>query len=286
MFIRRNLYSVRAHSVTFRNSIHAQLMKLFGFRINILPNLTVKEEYKVKDEQLLDNECEDTKFSFPQVLDDPSRVDNLVITESMRTCNLFNSAAHSTVHISVQSTVKPYSCNECDKAFRRKHSLKVHMFCVHQKAKQFACSICGRSFALKYRLLNHKKLHSKDRPAVCEVCGKSFKEVSSLTKHELLHKDPAFECQYCEFKTRRKDSLKIHERYHIGDKPYKCQVCGIPCRTAKSLTSHMFCHIDPGDIKCSICQATFIYKKDLRKHWRTHQPRRQVREIGDKSECG
>lgn len=49
-------------------------------------------------------------------------------------------------------------------------------------------------------------------PVTCKQCGKTYKYQKTLTRHEKYEcgdKKP-FECIYCSYKTKQKESLKMH----------------------------------------------------------------------------
>ncbi len=68
-----------------------------------------------------------------------------------------------------------YKCKNCDKIYKTKDGLRVHIKFKHSKIESLQCVKCGKHFVNKYSLKNHlrhvhpSKLHS------CTFCGSSFK---------------------------------------------------------------------------------------------------------------
>jgi hypothetical protein len=78
----------------------------------------------------------------------------------------------------------------------------------------------------------------------CDVCGKLFVTKTELIRHKTGHTDTKnFKCQHCQFRTKRKEDLKRHERIHELQASYQfaCQM--------QDGGDQLF---TPGDIQCSI----------------------------------
>ncbi len=67
-----------------------------------------------------------------------------------------------------------YNCDDCDKEYKTKDSLRNHIKLKHSKVQPLQCVKCDKYFLNKYSLNKHvyqvhpSKLHS------CPFCGSSF----------------------------------------------------------------------------------------------------------------
>ncbi|XP_065361359.1 uncharacterized protein Phs [Calliphora vicina] len=101
--------------------------------------------------------------------------------------------------IEPESSETEMQCNECDKKFARRESLKIH-----------------------------KRVHTGEKPFVCDICQKTFRAKQNLTMHKKFHMGDAsktFECEHCDKKFMRNTDLKVHMRTHTGEKKFKCGIC-------------------------------------------------------------
>ena len=81
-----------------------------------------------------------------------------------------------------RSEDRPYSCNYCDRQFRRKTHRDLHVR-IHLNERRFECIICNKKFKRKEHLTRHVRTHTGEKPYKCTVCSKCFCDQSSLIKH-------------------------------------------------------------------------------------------------------
>ena len=144
------------------------------------------------------------------------------------------------IKIENQGFDKHIKCPTCDKIFKRKPDVDLHM-------KRFHLKIPG-----------HK----------CNVCEKTYTNKPSLNSHKVIHKEKSFLCYICDFKAHRKQALLSHVNLvHLGKspKPYFCQDCG----KSFALKSHKLTHMDRSKLDkypCDACGKLFGLVKNLRRH--------------------
>ena len=81
-----------------------------------------------------------------------------------------------TAKVSV-NTVRKHVCDECNSAFRQKHTLKEHKLSVHE-GMRYACDQCEHVATVAGNLKKHKKLVHED----CKVATST-----NLGKHNSEH---------------------------------------------------------------------------------------------------
>lgn len=70
------------------------------------------------------------------------------------------------------------------------------------KGKSFQCEKCQKYFKAKYNLdLHIKGIHEKIQDHVCNICGLGFSKIESLKKHTALAHEKVrdnFQCLICQ----------------------------------------------------------------------------------------
>ncbi|KAK2582364.1 hypothetical protein KPH14_004695 [Odynerus spinipes] len=79
---------------------------------------------------------------------------------------------------------RSHACTECGKTFATSSGLKQHTH-IHSSVKPFQCEVCFKAYTQFSNLCRHKRMHADCRMQIkCVKCGQSFSTVTSLSKHK------------------------------------------------------------------------------------------------------
>ena len=194
-----------------------------------------------------------------------------------------------------------YSCNICDSTYTSINGLKSHMKAQHfDNMTRFKCKDCAKSYKNKSDLFKHCRAQNHSYPTLdkiplppeayrycdcdhfCKICNKY---VLNLDKHKKSHHSETsrnFECEKCDFKTNRKDTLYKHERqrhklHNIKfdcvektintKKKITCFDCGKTFTKIKDAEDHLALS-NCKENKCKECGKTFSIHHSLLRHIR------------------
>ncbi|XP_037902417.1 transcription factor hamlet isoform X3 [Hermetia illucens] len=79
---------------------------------------------------------------------------------------------------------RSHACPECGKTFATSSGLKQHTH-IHSSVKPFQCEVCFKAYTQFSNLCRHKRMHADCRNQIkCQKCGQSFSTTTSLVKHK------------------------------------------------------------------------------------------------------
>ena len=75
-------------------------------------------------------------------------------------------------------------------------------------------------------------------------------------------------CDYCEYTTGVKESLRCHTRTHTGERPYPCNLCSFRGATRATINRHIRSHTSARPYECNFCSYKAARKDNLQLHIR------------------
>ena len=78
-------------------------------------------------------------------------------------------------HKRIHHGEKPYKCNICEYASKRKSDLIRHKR-KHTREKPYKCDVCEYASAEKLSLIIHKRIHHGEKPYKCDICEYASKK--------------------------------------------------------------------------------------------------------------
>ena len=104
-----------------------------------------------------------------------------------RTCEecgkYFYNQSHLASHVKSHQGIKDFQCDNCERGFTSRQSLKEHVDTIHKGLRSFPCKQCGKSFGRRAGLKMHLLTHADKLPFNCGFCLQGFKKKNLLKKH-------------------------------------------------------------------------------------------------------
>jgi hypothetical protein len=95
-------------------------------------------------------------------------------------------------------------------------------------------------------------------------------------------KKRVFECDICKARFGLAKHMKVHRRFHTGEKPFPCTGCGNFFVSASALKVHMRSHTGERPFVCNFCPRAFAQTSNRAVHMRMHTGEKPYR----CDECG
>ena len=182
---------------------------------------------------------------------------------------------------------KPHECKICEKSFREKYDLKVHINTkLHKKRvlesdgsipeptvenqNQIILDIRDEETVRRAIANIGKCSEKKERSSgqvICPVCGGSYKGKWKLDRHiRTAHQDKVelIKCDLCDFSSKNPEEMEKHITSLHPEVCSSCEICGKVFSTAKALERHTIANHERKD--CELCNITFKQVRQLQEH--------------------
>lgn len=159
-----------------------------------------------------------------------------------------------------------FDCPErdCDKKFKRKSSLRKHLY-FHKGKFKYSCSECSENFVdlVKYEVHLASKHQRIERIFNCQLCSKTFTSADYLKRHQVTHNDDfKYSCSTCNQKFKWLTSLQSHTQIHTQNKTtMQCKDCQKTFFNQRTLDRHMKIHQNV-KYQCGVCGIIASNRKD------------------------
>ncbi|XP_044063823.1 zinc finger protein ZFAT-like isoform X2 [Siniperca chuatsi] len=110
---------------------------------------------------------------------------------------------------------------------------------LQSQLKIFTCEFCNKIFKFRHSLIAHLRTHTQEKPFQCPHCDYASAIKANLNVHLRKHTGEKFSCQHCPFNCLSPGHLKVHiERVHLKVKQH-CSFCEKKYSDVKNLLKHM-----------------------------------------------
>uniref|UniRef100_A0A3B4ZPH8 Zinc finger and AT-hook domain containing n=1 Tax=Stegastes partitus TaxID=144197 RepID=A0A3B4ZPH8_9TELE len=167
----------------------------------------------------------------------------------------------------LQSQLKIFACEFCNKIFKFRHSLIAHLR-THTQEKPFQCPHCDYASAIKANLNVHLRKHTGEKFS-CEHCPFTCLSPGHLKVHiERVHMKVKQHCSFCEKKYSDVKNLLKHmeKRHNLKDPPVQQSYQQLRLKTRQGLRQLLY--------HCPTCNRRFKNQLERERHLLVHGPQR------------
>ncbi|KAM3873425.1 zinc finger protein ZFAT [Diretmus argenteus] len=155
-----------------------------------------------------------------------------------------DSASHTTAYhnnpdADPEPSPNPASKSTAARGFQEYSIKQVATSLIQSQLKIFTCEFCNKIFKFRHSLIAHLRTHTQEKPFQCPHCNYASAIKANLNVHLRKHTGEKFSCQHCPFTCLSPGHLKVHiERVHLKVKQH-CGFCQKKYSDVKNLLKHM-----------------------------------------------
>lgn len=137
-------------------------------------------------------------------------------------------------------------CADCGKILSSGRLLRAHRNAVHLKMRSHLCSYCGYNTTSHSSLRIHLRQHTNEKPFTCETCDYQTADHNSLRRHRMKHTgEKRYKCPHCPYASIQASTYKVHlKNKHPGlsdELVFSCQFCSFRTIRKEQLSLHTTC---------------------------------------------
>lgn len=137
-------------------------------------------------------------------------------------------------------------CADCGKILSSGRLLRAHRNAVHLKMRSHLCSYCGYNTTSHSSLRIHLRQHTNEKPFTCETCNYQTADHNSLRRHRMKHTgEKRYKCPHCPYASIQASTYKVHlKNKHPGlsdELVFSCQFCSFRTIRKEQLSLHTTC---------------------------------------------
>ncbi|CAL8248530.1 unnamed protein product [Lota lota] len=146
---------------------------------------------------------------------------------------------HETLPGQSSTDPDPASKPASSQGFQEYSIKQVSTSLVESQLKIFTCEFCNKIFKFRHSLVAHLRTHTQEKPFQCPHCSYASAIKANLNVHLRKHTGEKFSCTHCPFISLSPGHLKVHvERVHLKVKQH-CDFCQKKYSDVKNLLRHM-----------------------------------------------
>lgn len=131
----------------------------------------------------------------------------------------------------------PNKCHICHKSVKPEDKMKHFKSCI--------CHVCDKIFRCQGFIKTQVNTPSGKTGEICCFCDDRINRSGEFTSFvdSVSEKYKPYVCKICRTRYKKKYTMDIHMRIHMGDKPYACQSCPKRFHTRGNQIQHLITHL-------------------------------------------